>query len=464
MATRRRYRRGRRKKRGFASWSLGKKIAVILSSTLLAVLAIGTVILASKLSKIETTELSAENLNISDEVEHETGYVNVALFGLDSRENDLGEGNRSDTIMIASLNRETKEVKLVSVFRDTLLELQDGSYNKANAAYSFGGPEEAVSMLNRNLDMNIEKYVTVNFNALVDVIDALGGLDVSMTAEEVGHMNNYCVETSKVTGKDYERIEPEEAGTYHLNGVQAVSYSRIRYTAGGDFLRSARQRTILMMIADKAQTMGLSELNKIADDVFPQISTNFTLAEMLGYLKDITEYKIGETIGFPEDNTTDTLNEVGSVVIPVSLSQSVQELHQFLFGNDGYTVSSTVQEIEAGINARAVDKASDDSDTSGGEETYQDDYDSSGTGSSGSSNTWSNGGTGTGGGTGTSGSTGTGSGTGTGGGTDWIGGGTGTGGGTDTGTGSGTGTGGGTDTGTGGGTDTGIGDGTAPTG
>ena len=334
MARKPHYRRGRRRKRGFATWSLGKKIAVILSSTLLAVLAIGTVILASKLSKIETTKLDAENLNISDEVEHETGYVNVALFGLDSRENDLGKGNRSDTIMIASLNRETKEVRLVSVFRDTLLELDDGSFNKANAAYSFGGPEAAVSMLNRNLDMNIEKYVTVNFNALVDVIDALGGLDVTMTAEEVGHMNNYCVETSKVTGKDYDRIDPEEAGTYHLNGVQAVSYSRIRYTAGGDFLRAARQRTILMMIAEKAQDMSLNELNKIADSVFPQVSTNFTLAEMLGYLKDITEYKIGETIGFPEDNTTDTLNEVGSVVIPTSLSESVQDLHNFLFGND----------------------------------------------------------------------------------------------------------------------------------
>ena len=173
MARKPHYRRGRRRKRGFATWSLGKKIAVILSSTLLAVLAIGTVILASKLSKIETTKLDAEKLNISEEVEHETGYVNVALFGLDSRENDLGKGNRSDTIMIASLNRETKEVKLVSVFRDTLLELDDGSFNKANAAYSFGGPEAAVSMLNRNLDMNIEKYVTVNFNALVDVIDAL---------------------------------------------------------------------------------------------------------------------------------------------------------------------------------------------------------------------------------------------------------------------------------------------------
>lgn len=464
MATRRRYRRGRRKKRGFASWSLGKKIAVILSSTLLGVLAIGTVILASKLSKIETTELNAENLNISDEVEHETGYVNVALFGLDSRENDLGKGNRSDTIMIASLNRETKEVKLVSVFRDTLLELEDGSYNKANAAYAFGGPEEAVSMLNRNLDMNIEKYVTVNFNALVDVIDALGGLDVTMTAEEVGHMNNYCVETSKVTGKDYERIDPQEAGTYHLNGVQAVSYSRIRYTAGGDFLRSARQRTILMMIADKAKTMGISELNKIADDVFPQISTNFTLTEMLGYLKDIADYKIGETIGFPEDNTTDTLNEVGSVVIPNSLTQSVQDLHQFLFGNDGYTVSSTVQGIESGINTRAADRATEENYTEE-EETYDYNTNSGTTGLG----TGTSGGRESGSGTNSGGTDWTG-GTGTGGGTDWTGG---TGGGTGTDTGGGTGTGGdgtgsgsGTDTsgGTGTGDGSGTGDGTAPVG
>nr|WP_307999263.1 LCP family protein [uncultured Merdimonas sp.] len=458
MARRTRYRRGRRRKRGFASWSLGKKIAVILSSTLLAVLAIGTVILASKMSKIETTKLDAEKLNISDEVEHETGYVNVALFGLDSRDNNLGEGNRSDTIMIASLNRETKEVKLVSVYRDTLLELDDGSFNKANAAYSFGGPEAAISMLNRNLDMNIEKYVTVNFNALVDVIDALDGLDLHLTEEEVVHMNNYCVETSKVTGKDYERIEPEVEGDYHLNGVQAVSYARIRYTAGGDFTRAERQRTVLQLIGEKAQSMSISTINKIIDQVFPQISTNFTLAEMVSYASDLTDYKVGETKGFPEDNTTDTLNEVGSVVIPNSLSQSVQDLHQFLFGSDGYTVSSTVQEIESGINARAADRATGDSYVEE-EETY--DY-SGGTGSG--TTDWTGGGMTDWSGTGTGGSTGTGSGTGTGGGTDWTGGGTGTGGGTDTGTGSGTGIGGGTDTGTGGGTDTGIGDGTAPTG
>lgn len=350
-------RRGRRKKRGFASWSLGKKIGAVLGGTFLAVAVIGMVILASKMNKLKSVKLNTDKLNISDEVQHEEGYTNVALFGLDSRENDLGKGNRSDTIMIASLNNDTKEVKLVSIYRDTLLELDDGSYNKANAAYAFGGPEGAVSLINRNLDMNIEKYVTVNFNALVDVIDAVGGLDLELTHDEVGHMNNYCVETSKVTGKSYEKIEPEVEGTYHLNGVQAVSYSRIRYTAGGDFKRAERQRLVLQKIADKVQNMSVGTVNKIIDSVFPQISTNFTLAEMIGYAKNLTKYKLGDSIGFPADNTTDMLNEVGSVVIPDTLSSNVMEVHKFLFGNDGYTVSSTITSVENGIAEKSSDKA-----------------------------------------------------------------------------------------------------------
>lgn len=350
-------RRGRRKKRGFASWSFGKKIGAVLGGTFLAVAGIGMVILASKMNKLKSVKLNTDKLNISDEVQHEEGYTNVALFGLDSRENDLGKGNRSDTIMIASLNNDTKEVKLVSIYRDTLLELDDGSYNKANAAYAFGGPEGAVSLINRNLDMNIEKYVTVNFNALVDVIDAVGGLDLELTHDEVVHMNNYCVETSKVTGKSYEKIEPEVEGTYHLNGVQAVSYSRIRYTAGGDFKRAERQRLVLEKIADKVQNMSVGTVNKIIDSVFPQISTNFTLAEMIGYAKNLTKYKLGDSIGFPADNTTDMLNEVGSVVIPDTLSSNVMEVHKFLFGNDGYTVSSTITSVENGIAEKSSDKA-----------------------------------------------------------------------------------------------------------
>lgn len=401
----------RRKTHGFGTWSIGKKLGVILGGTFATVAATGAVLVASKMTKLETTELDTDKLNIAEtDEETETGYLNVALFGLDSRENDLGKGNRSDTMMIASLNKETKEIKLVSVYRDTLLELDDGSYNKANSAYSFGGPEGAISLINRNLDMNIEKYVTVNFNALVDVIDALGGIDIEMAAPEVVHMNNYCVETSKVTGKSYEKIEPEVDGTYHLNGVQAVSFSRIRYTDGGDFRRAIRQRMVLSLIAEKAQTMNLSTINKIIDSVFPQISTNFTLAEMIGYAKDFKEYKMGETMGFPEKNTTDMLNVVGSVVIPQTLTSNVTDVHRFLFGNDGYQVSSTITQIEGGIATKAADRStggvvSDEDDTyyppndydyddySGGNNNGYtgNDYNTWGDGSGGDSSGWDDG-------------------------------------------------------------------------
>lgn len=385
----------RRRKHGFASWSIGKKLGVILGGTFAAVAATGVVLVASKMTKIETTELDTDKLNIAEtSEEQETGYLNVALFGLDSREGDLGKGNRSDTMMIASLNKATGEVKLVSVYRDTLLKLDDGSYNKANAAYAFGGPEGAISMINRNMDMDISKYVTVNFNALVDVIDALGGFDMTLTHDEVVHMNNYCVETSEVTGKDYEKIEPEE-GTYHLNGVQVVSYARIRYTGGGDFERTSRQRRVLALIAEKAQSASFSTLNKIIDKVFPQISTNFTITEMIAYAKDIAKYKLGDSMGFPDNNSFDMLDVVGSVVIPETLTSNVEDVHKFLFGDDGYTISSNVTDIEAGIREKCTHKATSDSviesdDDYGSGSGTSNDYSNSGSSNSNYNNSYNN--------------------------------------------------------------------------
>ena len=386
----------RRRKHGFASWSIGKKLGVILGGTFAAVAATGVVLVASKMTKIETTELDTDKLNIAEtSEEQETGYLNVALFGLDSREGDLGKGNRSDTMMIASLNKATGEVKLVSVYRDTLLKLDDGSYNKANAAYAFGGPEGAISMINRSMDMDISKYVAVNFNALVDVIDALGGLDITLTDAEVVHMNNYCVETSKVTGADYTKIEPEVAGTYHLNGVQAVSYSRIRYTGGGDFERTSRQRHVLELIAEKAQSASFSTLNKIIDKVFPQVSTNFTITEMIAYAKDIAKYKLGDSMGFPDNNSFDMLDVVGSVVIPETLTSNVEDVHKFLFGDDGYTISSNVTDIEAGIREKCTHKATSDSeiesdDDYGSGSGTSNDYSNSGSSNSNYNNSYNN--------------------------------------------------------------------------
>ncbi len=265
---------------------------------------------------------------------------------------NLGKGNRSDTMIVASLNLETYEIKLVSIYRDTLLKLSDGSYNKANAAYAFYGPEGAVTLINKNLDMNIDRYVSVNFNALVDVIDALGGMDLDLTYEEVVHMNNYCVETSKVTGKSYKKIEPEKAGTYHLNGVQAVSYSRIRYTAGGDIERAARQRLVISKIVEKAQAADIATINKIIDAVFPQIATNFTLSEMVSYAKDYKEYKLGASMGFPETRSSKMLHMVGSTELANTLPSNVAKVHEFLFDLEKYEPSDTVKGIEKEIKNR----------------------------------------------------------------------------------------------------------------
>ena len=384
--------RGRRKKRGFSTWSLGKKIGVI-SVSILLVLVIGggaaaAAYVTSKVDKMEVQKLDVNKLEINKEVEHKTGYLNVALFGVDSREASLGKGTRSDTIMIASLNQETGEVKISSVYRDTILQQSDGTYNKANAAYSFGGVEEAVALLNKNLDLNIEHYVALNFNAMIDVIDTLGGLDIELTEEEVKYTNMYCDETAVVTGRPFEE-DLVGAGVHHLDGVQATSFCRIRYTKGDDFKRTERQRFVIEKIVEKLQAANLATINKIADDVFAEVGTNFTLPEILSYAKDFKKYTLGETTGFPFNKSTGTLSGIGSSVLPTDLAGDVQQLHQFFFGDDGYTPSDVVLSIDAGVKKKATDDGK--GTTKGNDSYYDNSSNSSSKGSSGSSSNKSSG-------------------------------------------------------------------------
>ena len=336
-------RRAKKKKR---RRRIGILVAEVIILSVLCVFAYATV----KIDKLDFNFLDEDNL----EVYKDTGpYTNIALFGLDAREGEsIESGVRSDSMMIASINNETNEVKVVSIFRDTLLKQQDGTFDKANAAYSYGGPQEAIALLNRNLDLDIKNYMSVDFKALSDVIDALGGMELELTAEEVVHMNNYCVETSEVTGKDYERIEPEVAGTYHLNGVQATSYARIRATAGGDYKRAERQRLVIEKIVEKAQKANLKTLDKIIDVVFPQVSTSFSSKDLIGIAANALSYQLGETQGFPYSIAdTDVVDGYeGSYVVPSDFDGDVKKLHEFLFNEKDYQVSDTVKEISHEID------------------------------------------------------------------------------------------------------------------
>lgn len=253
----------------------------------------------------------------------------------------------TDTIIIASINNDTKVVKLVSIYRDTYLNIGEDRYGKANAAYANGGYKWAINMLNQNLDLDITDFVTVNMNALVEVVDALGGFDFDLTDEEVVHMNNYCVGTSEITGKSYERIEPEVAGTYHLNGVQAVSYSRIRYTAGNDYKRTERQRELIAKIVAKAKKADMKTLVDIMDNVFPKISTSLSKSDIVSLGMNMLSYQLGDTCGFPFEHRTSDLS--GDSEVPVTLSWNVTRLHDYLFGIKDYEPSAGVQERSAHI-------------------------------------------------------------------------------------------------------------------
>ena len=204
-------------------------------------------------------------------------------------------------------------------------------------------------MLNTNLDLNISEYATVNFNALTTIIDDLGGLDMDMSYAEIVHMNNYCVETSEETGKDYTPIElpdrPDDIEAvqyhYHLNGVQATSYCRIRYTASLDMGRTERQRRVIQMIVSKAKSAGLGKIFKIMDDVFPMVTTSMTKDEILQLLPTLIGYSVDDTTGFPTSYKFS--NVKGSIIVPTTLETNVIELHKFLYGDEAYTPSATVK-------------------------------------------------------------------------------------------------------------------------
>ncbi len=308
--------------------------------------------------------LKPENLAIPTEVIEKTeeggtmhGYMNVALFGLDAEtESQLYKGSRSDSIMIASINMDTGDIKLVSVYRDSYLNIgpykgQAEYYWKCNTAYAAGGAEQAVRMLNMNLDMDITDFVAVGYKGLSSVIDGLGGVYIDVSAEEVSHLNNYQIGVSSVLKSDYTPVR--EAGYQLLNGLQATAYCRIRATAGDDFKRTARQRTVLKAIEEQAKKADLATLTKVFNDCIGDIYTSIDSKDIIALLGNIANYRIAEEAGFPTEDmrTTGNIGAKGSCVIPQDLESNVVWLHQFLFGDDDYEVTENVRECGSVIKA-----------------------------------------------------------------------------------------------------------------
>ncbi len=322
-------------------------------SVLLAAVAVLYVVTRAT-GEVERRDLDEEQIIINEEVvqqieeEEEVeqkGYRNIALFGVDARNGELGRGTRSDSIIIASINQDTQEIKLISVFRDTFLNLSNDTYNKCNAAYAQGGPEQAINMLNANLDLDITDYVTIGFAGLIDAVDALGGVEIEVTDSEISHLNNYQLCMAEELGVDY--IPVKSSGKQLLNGMQATAYCRIRYTRGDDFRRAERQRDVLRAMMDKAQGASIGELTDMVNAVLPQVETSLNVNEVLSVLGSVAGYHVAASDGFPFEGNRLGANvgSKGSCVIPDNLEKNVVLLHEALYPDKAYVPSRNVQNI-----------------------------------------------------------------------------------------------------------------------
>ena len=318
------------KKKGRKLKAFGITVLVLL--ILLAIIVGGTFwFISSKLGKMQKVDLDETDLNVSAEVaEKLSNYRNIAIFGIDSREDTYSKGNRSDCIIIASMNNETKEVKLVSVYRDTYVQIEGHGLDKITHAYSYGEAPLAIKTLNTNFDLNITEFVTVNFDAVKEIVDDIGGISMNITQEEVSHISGIT-----------------KAGTYTLTGEQALAYARIRYATGGDYKRTERMRDVLTAVVDKVKTFSISELNQFIDKVLPKVYTNITASDVFSMIPSLTSIKITDSIGWPYDTKGITLDRWYGV--PVTLESNVTRLHKEVFGESDYVPSDTVKQISAEI-------------------------------------------------------------------------------------------------------------------
>ena len=315
---------------------------ILLTIILVLAILIGLayVYITNKLSKMNTVQLDESQLGITAEASTKLAkYRNIAIFGVDSREDDYGKGNRSDCMIIASINNETKEVRLISVYRDTYVNIQGHGLDKITHAYSYGEAPLAINTLNTNLDLNISEFVTVNFDSVSDAVDELGGVTINIENEEIKYINDYIDATAQITHKTAKHVT--SAGRQTLDGVQAVAYSRIRYTAGGDYKRTERMRNVIEAMANKLKSKNIMEINNFMDEILPKVYTNISQKTIMSMIPDMMNYKVSTSIGWPYEVKGITLDRWYGV--PVTLESNVIKLHQELFDDPDYTLPESIK-------------------------------------------------------------------------------------------------------------------------
>ena len=342
--------RRKKKGRGLRAAVLVVGIVVLLLG---GVIAAGLTVVKNTLDNVGRVELDEELIGIDPRVDEQlSNYRNIALLGIDARNMSNDQNCRSDSMIVVSINKETNEIKMFSVYRDTLLDIGEGTpgLDKITHAYYYGGPTKSLYALNSNLDLNIKEVIVVNWKAVADAVDALGGLEIEIQQSEIQQMNKYIIDTANNIGGSKKQIEAP--GKQTLNGVQAVTYARIRKDAAtGDYRRNERMKIVVKAAFEKAKTMDYSQLKKITKEVLPEIKTNMSSADMLGMMFKINSYDMtSSTVGWPY--VVRGWSSGGWYGPPVTLTSNVVKLHEEFFDQQNYEPTAHVQEVSSRISAK----------------------------------------------------------------------------------------------------------------
>ncbi|MGI6735754.1 MAG: LCP family protein [Anaerovoracaceae bacterium] len=328
-------------------------IVLIIVALLAALVATGVFLyhqVRKKMELLDSHPIKNSSLDIDSQTAKDlSGYRNILLLGIDTREGESDEKCRSDASIIVSINEKTGQVRLISVVRDSYLDLEENDrhvLDKLTHAHAYAGPTNTIRAVNRNLDLNVDDYVRVNWQTVADVVDALDGITVEVKDYEIDEMNKYIRDTNRSLHGSRKPIR--HAGRQKLNGIQAVTYCRIRKVGGGDMERAQRMRTVFKCCYSKLMDMNLFELGAFADKVLPEIRTSMTGEQALQLVLRGCRYDISASQGWPYNWDGATIDGV-SYDVPITLESNVVKLHKKAFGQKNYKAPDRVREISQRI-------------------------------------------------------------------------------------------------------------------
>lgn len=333
-----------------------KRVLRVFSALLLILIAVGAtgaLFVWGMLEKVGTEEVDKSNLGINSQVAQELkDYQNIALLGVDARDMNDYKTSRTDAIIILSIDKTHKTIRQISVFRDTYLHVNDKfGYDKITNVHAHSGTSGTLQTLNENMDLNIEDVVLVNWKAVADAVDGLGGIDIEVRNSEIQEMNKYIIDTQKNIGGSKELIQ--KPGMQTLNGNQAVTYARIRKDSSeGDYRRNERMKIVVSAAVEKAKSTSPVKLNQIASTVLPQIKTNMDSLGLMKVMYGFIRYDMKGSAGWPFNTQGWTDYNGAWCGPPVTLKRNVEALHSKFFKQPDYTTTQTVQNISDEISRR----------------------------------------------------------------------------------------------------------------